>query len=57
MTHETMVVVSQIASLALFASLFAAVLVYVALPRNKSKFERAARLPLEGDETKLSREA
>lgn len=49
MTYETVAFYSQTAALILFIALFAGVLVYVALPRNRTLFERAARLPLRGE--------
>ncbi|MCB1546493.1 MAG: cbb3-type cytochrome c oxidase subunit 3 [Hyphomicrobiaceae bacterium] len=50
MTYQTVAFVSQITAMALFTLLFAGVLVYALWPGNKQKFDRAARLPLEGDE-------
>lgn len=50
MTYETIVQLTQIAALLFFVLLFVAVLVYALRPRNRGKFERAARIPLEGGE-------
>lgn len=50
MTYETIVQLSQIAALVFFVLLFVAVLVYALRPRNKGKFERAARIPLDAGE-------
>jgi cytochrome c oxidase cbb3-type subunit IV len=48
MTYETIVQLSQIGGLLFFVALFVVVVVYAMRPRNKSKFERAARIPLDG---------
>ena len=49
LTYETVTQISQIAALILFIGLFLGVLGYVFWPANRSRFERAARLPLEND--------
>lgn len=50
MTYEQAQVLSQFLSLGLFLSLAIAILIYTFRPSNKSKFERAAQLPLQPDE-------
>jgi cytochrome c oxidase cbb3-type subunit 4 len=50
MSHEQFTVISQIAGLILFVSLFVLVLVYVFWPGNKKRFEHAARMPLDKDD-------
>jgi cytochrome c oxidase cbb3-type subunit 4 len=49
MTYQAATVLSQIVALILFIALFAAVVVYVFWPANKSKFDDAAKLPLEDE--------
>jgi cytochrome c oxidase cbb3-type subunit 4 len=49
MTYQTVVLVSQIAALILFAALFAGVLAYVFWPGNRQRLDRASRIPLDGD--------
>ena len=49
LTYETVTQVSQIAALILFIGLFVCVLGYVFWPANRSRFERAAHLPLQND--------
>ncbi len=49
MTYETVVQISQTATLIFFIVLFLAVLAYAFWPTNKAKFEKAARMPLEMD--------
>ena len=55
LTYETVTQVSQIAALILFIGLFIGVLGYVFWPANRSRFDRAAQLPLLND-TDLGRE-
>jgi cytochrome c oxidase cbb3-type subunit 4 len=50
MTYETVVQLSQTATLIFFFVLFLAVVAYAFWPSNKAKFERAAQVPLERDE-------
>jgi cytochrome c oxidase cbb3-type subunit 4 len=50
MTYETVVQLSQTATLIFFIVLFLAVVAYAFWPSNKAKFERAAQVPLERDE-------
>ncbi len=50
MRYETVVLVSQIASLVLFILLFAVVILYALWPGNQKGFDEAARLPLGKDE-------
>ncbi|MFM7083420.1 MAG: cbb3-type cytochrome c oxidase subunit 3 [Hyphomicrobium sp.] len=50
MTYEDAQVLSQLASLVLFLSLAVGILFYTFRPSNKSKFERAAKLPLQSEE-------
>jgi cytochrome c oxidase cbb3-type subunit 4 len=47
MSYEQVASITQVAALLLFVALFAGVLIYTFLPRNKKRFEEAARLPLE----------
>jgi cbb3-type cytochrome oxidase subunit 3 len=47
MTYETVAVLSQAASLVLFMSLFAVVLVWVLRPKMKERLERAQREALD----------
>ncbi|MEC9368286.1 MAG: cbb3-type cytochrome c oxidase subunit 3 [Pseudomonadota bacterium] len=51
MTYETMVSITQTTALLFFLLLFVCVVAYAFWPGNRSRFERAANLPLEGDET------
>ena len=46
---DTILELSRTWGLFYFVILFAVVLVYALAPRNKDKFDRAARLPLEED--------
>jgi cytochrome c oxidase cbb3-type subunit 4 len=50
MTYETLVPLTYLATLILFGAIFAGVVVYAFWPGNKSKFDRAARVPLERDQ-------
>jgi cytochrome c oxidase cbb3-type subunit 4 len=50
MTYESLVHLSQITTLLFFFLLFIAVVAYALWPSNKSKFARAARVPLDKDE-------
>ena len=50
MTYETAARFAQQAGTIYFALLFAAGAAYGLWPRNKEKFRRAARLPLDEDE-------
>jgi cytochrome c oxidase cbb3-type subunit 4 len=47
MTYDTVATFSQVASLLLFVGLFIAVLAYVFWPRNRERFEAAAREALD----------
>jgi cbb3-type cytochrome oxidase subunit 3 len=47
MTYEYLQAMSEIVASALFLSVLAGVAVYVFRPSNTSRFERAARLPLD----------
>ncbi len=49
MDHQTITQISGILGLILFAGMFVVVLIYALWPRNKKKFDHAARLPLEED--------
>lgn len=49
MDHQTISQFSGIFGLIFFGILFAGVVVYALWPRNKKKFDHAARLPLEED--------
>lgn len=51
MTYQDVSAFAQAWGLIYFIALFAAVLLYTFWPRNKTMFEKAARLPLEEDET------
>jgi cytochrome c oxidase cbb3-type subunit IV len=53
MQYDTIVQVSQIASLILFMALFAAAVLYAFWPGNQKGFDEAARLPLAKDEDDL----
>ena len=50
MDYETLSTFSKSWGLVYMVVLFAAVFVYALWPRNKAKFEKAARMPLEGDD-------
>lgn len=47
MTYDTVAAFSQVASLLMFVAMFLAVLVYVFWPRNRDRFETAAREALD----------
>ena len=47
MDHSTIQMLSGTAGLIIFVSLFLGVLTYALWPKNKDKFARAARLPLD----------
>ncbi|RXF73183.1 cbb3-type cytochrome c oxidase subunit 3 [Hansschlegelia zhihuaiae] len=49
MTYETLAHLAQTAGLLFFFSLFAAVLGYALRPRNRARFDAAARTPLRED--------
>ena len=55
MTYETVVQLSQTTTLIFFLLLFLAVIAYVFWPSNKSRFDRAARIPLERDQENFRR--
>ncbi len=55
MTYQTLVIVSQLVSMALFGSVLAGVLAYAFRPDNKERFERASRIPLEPDARDLTK--
>ena len=50
MTYETVAGFTQSLSLVIFFSVFLGVLVYIAWPGNRAKFDKASRIPLESDE-------
>jgi len=50
MTYETISRFVQQGGAVYFGLMFLAVLVYALWPKNKERFERAARLPLEEEE-------
>lgn len=52
MDYETWRAVSGTVGLIIFVSLFAGVLIYALWPKNKAKFDHAARLPLEDENPK-----
>ena len=54
MTYDTIATVSQVASLLLFVALFLLVIAYVFWPGNRSKFDKAARTPLDPDKSKTT---
>ena len=47
MTYEDVASISGTIGLVLFMSMFAVVLAYALWPRNKGKFDKAARAPLD----------
>lgn len=49
MTYDEILLASRIAGLVLFATLFAAILVYVFRPGAKQKFDEYAQIPLKED--------
>lgn len=49
MTYDTVATFSQVASLLLFIGLFAAVIIYVLMPKAKERLERAQRSALDLD--------
>ena len=49
MTYQSVAEISQLVAMFLFIALFVGVLVYVFWPGNRSRFERAARAPLDQD--------
>ena len=50
MSYDTLSYFAQTWGLVYLFVLFAAVLVYALWPRNKAKFDRAARMPLDEDQ-------
>ena len=54
MTYDAVATVSQVTSLLLFVALFLVVIGYVLWPRNSEKFERAARIALDLDNSKTN---
>jgi cytochrome c oxidase cbb3-type subunit 4 len=50
MSYETISRVVQQGGTVYFILIFAVACVYAFLPRKKAEFDRAARLPLEGDD-------
>jgi len=50
MTYHTVTLLSQYITFALFIGLFIGILIYAFRPSNKKYFDRAANIPLEGDE-------
>lgn len=51
MTYEYAQYLSQLVSMAIFMGLAVAVVIYAFRKSNKSKFEQAAKIALDGDET------
>jgi len=49
MTYETVSTVAPIIGLVLFLGLFVGICAYAFWPKNRDKFRRAARLPLDED--------
>jgi cytochrome c oxidase cbb3-type subunit 4 len=49
MTYQDVLYVSETYGLVYLVVMFAGVLAYALWPRNKKKFDRAARMPLEED--------
>jgi cytochrome c oxidase cbb3-type subunit 4 len=49
MNYEAVSQFAQQGGAIYFGALFVAVLIYALWPRNKSRFERAARIPLDED--------
>ena len=49
MDHATLATFAQTWGLVFLVAMFATALAYALWPRNKAKFDRAARLPLEED--------
>jgi cytochrome c oxidase cbb3-type subunit 4 len=49
MTYEAVASFAQTGGLVYFVALFAAALVYAFWPKNRSRFEEAARIPLSED--------
>ncbi len=47
MTYETVATVAPTIGLILFMTLFAGVVAYALWPRNREKFRRAAKMPLD----------
>ncbi len=54
MTYQSIAVMSQLTAMAIFGTVLAGVLIYTFWPGNKDRFERAARRPLDNDETPIS---
>lgn len=50
MDHATLAAFAQSWGLVYFLMMFAAACLYAFWPRNKAKFDRAARLPLQEDD-------
>lgn len=50
MDYTTMQMISGITGLIIFIALFVGVLIYALRPKNKAKFDHAARLPLDDNE-------
>lgn len=50
MTYETVATFAQQGGTLFFMALFLASVVYALLPGKKAEFDRAARMPLDGDE-------
>jgi cytochrome c oxidase cbb3-type subunit IV len=46
MTHETVVLISQLLATLIFGGLFLGVLIYAFRPANRRRFENAAQLPI-----------
>ena len=50
MSYETVSAFAQQGGTLFFMALFLAGVVYALLPRKKAEFDRAARMPLDGDD-------
>ncbi len=51
MSYEDATFAAQMIAMAIFGAVMIAVLIYALRPANKKRFEKAARLALETDET------
>jgi len=55
MTYEQVQLVSQLVSMALFMAMLAGAFIYAFRTKNRAKFERASRAPLDNDDTPKKR--
>ncbi|MGL4397335.1 MAG: cbb3-type cytochrome c oxidase subunit 3 [Hyphomicrobium sp.] len=53
MTYETAVLFGQIVAMVLFGSLMIGIIIYVARPSNRARFDRAAAIPLAVDDVRI----